>query len=270
MNRTISSLSLSAYDILAVLVPGIILIYPVFPWTQSSGEAETLGVQHKWVIIFLFIVVAYIAGLLWKTIMELTFNPWLRNNSEAISEAHSEIKKNFTDFKYPDSITEYYKAYYYLQKRGALGTISTLEKQIAFVRNTLPLGGLLIAFTTKGNPVSLSFTFLIIVLTLSVFVARGINNCNSKNCITTAICGIVLLIFLFPCKLILNIFDRNVIIVIVNLILLCCSIFWIWMTQNKIYELVWEGYHFYSKDKEKSTQFIARCSLSRTASRRRP
>ncbi|WP_278833434.1 hypothetical protein [Porphyromonas cangingivalis] len=254
MNRTISSLSLSAYDILAVLAPGIIFIYPVFPWTQSSGEAETLGVQHKWVIIFLFIVVAYIVGLLWKTIMELTFNPWLRNNSEAISEAHSEIKKNFTDFKYPDSITEYYKAYYYLQKRGALGTISTLEKQIAFVRNTLPLGGLLIAFTTKGNPVSLSLSYLIIVTSIAVlaFIAWCINNCKPKKWITT-IPGIVLFILSFLHGFVfienLNISD-TIPMVILYLILLCGSICWIWMTQNKIYELVWEGYYFYSKDEK--------------------
>lgn len=248
MNRTISNLSLSAYDILAVLVPGIILIYPVFPWTQSSGEAETLGVQHKWVIIFVFIVVAYIVGLLWKTIMELTFNPWLRNNSEAISEAHNEIKKNFTDFKYPNSITitEYYKAYYYLQKREALGTISTLEKQIAFVRNTLPLGGLLIAFTTKGNLGSLPLlcTYLIIVgnFILSAFIAWCINNCKS-----TIPC-IVLFILSFLCKHIL--INLAVIIVIADMILLCCSICWIGMTQNKIHELVWEGYYFYSKDEK--------------------
>lgn len=275
MNNTISTLSLSAYDILAVLVPGVFLTYPFFSWFQTSEDVNT---SQGLISIFLFIVVAYVIGLLWKGLMEWIFNPWLRNNHKVISKAHEKVKKNINNFILPDTLDEYYRAYYYLQKRDALNTIVTLEKQIAFVRNIaliyfLPLTPLItkwLNIESKLNLILIAFAIFMCNLFLSMLTiyimkkkskhilckgSKG-NKGSVKRLLFTMV-SLTLLYFTFICSL-CHVIEKNTLyaIVLYFFILISTSslLFWIQRVQEKIYMLIWEGYHFYLKEEKKSTQ----------------
>lgn len=258
MNNTISTLSLSAYDILAVLAPGIILTYPFFPWLQAPQGADT---SQDWITIFLFILVAYITGLLWKGLMDFFFNSWLRNNPQQISNAHKKVKNKFGNLVQSNAIQEYYKSYYYLQKRGLLGNILILEKQVALIRNLLfvfPLSFLIVLIQFNISILTIAYGLIwLIMFTLDCNECKTLIKSNESikqsDIIRMGLLILLTFIIAFTCTIFFKKDNSSPMWIFSYHFGLSCflpSVYWIKHIQNKIYELVWEGYYFHSRDTE--------------------
>lgn len=150
---------ISLYDILAMIVPGLLLM--------SLGGIITIGLRpllllfHKGSVIEFtaFLTIAYIVGLIWNAIMEVAFNG-LRNNRKMIRLLKSKklremcrIKASFLTLKrgffevsrglkfwkkwHDYANCEYYRCYYFAMKNGYSNHISILEGQVAFLRNMI-------------------------------------------------------------------------------------------------------------------------------------
>lgn len=169
MNKVASSFSLSAYDFLAVLIPGgIILSSIIYGFLKDcSIEPNT----PEWFYYTLLFIIAYLLGLIWKMFMDWVFNLF-RNNLDDIRMCCKGVAKKS---KINDSLLlrEYLSAYYWLQKESVLGQIPIIERQIAFVRNTsllVPLLGSLICNFFKGFNGALLSHFLFSIGLIIVYL----------------------------------------------------------------------------------------------------
>lgn len=267
MNNTISTLSLSAYDILAVLIPGLFLAYHVT--YISLGNSTTVeNIFDEWILIFPFVIFSYVLGLLWKEAMEKFFNPWLRNNTKRIKIAHKNVntennekEDHFSGLDDSEVKKEYYKAYYYLEKGEYLGNVITLEKQIAFMRNIMPFLLFLPLFVTKNDSkdsqcLSLLDISVIIILVacslapLVIDIIRLWKKHEEKKlfrCIEFIYFASIPTIYIISCYK-YSIFVPSTLStlewMLLALIMLSALLF-IHNTQNKIHELVWERYYYY-------------------------
>lgn len=186
MNKVASSFSLSAYDFLAVLIPGGIILSSIIynPYFKNPIEISTekSNGSPEWLRYTLLFILAYLLGLIWKMFMDWVFKDF-RNNTEHIRKSY---KKSST--KVPqlnngldenDPIKEaYYAAYYYLQRNDGLGSIPTIEKQIAFVRNIIlliPFLGfsMLIFFQIPSNLLITLFTFFGVTCLLFLWLYKA-------------------------------------------------------------------------------------------------
>lgn len=271
MNNTISTLSLSAYDILAVLIPGLFLAYHVT--YISLGNSPTVeNISSEWILIFPFVIFSYVLGLLWKEVMEKIFNPWLRNNTKRIKIAHNNAniedseKEKFSNFGDSEVKKEYYKAYYYLEKGEYLGNIITLEKQIAFMRNIMPFLLLLPLFVTKNHSKDsqcLSFlgtSVIIIILVICsltpLIIYYIIRLCKKHEeilrCIEFICFASIPTIYIISCYKYSN-FDPSIPSILEWMLLapsISGALLFINNTQDKIHELVWERYNYYVDPKQ--------------------
>lgn len=266
MNNTISTLSLSAYDILAVLIPGLFLAYHVT--YISLGNSPTVkNISNEWILIFAFVIFSYVLGLLWKEVMEKIFNPWLRNNTKKIKIAYNNAniennKKEVDLSKLDDSKVkkEYYKAYYYLEKGEYLGNIITLEKQIAFMRNIMPFLFLLPLLVTKNDSkdsqclsfLDISVIIILVICSLTPLIIYYINRLCKKHeeilrCIEFICFASIPTIYIISCYKYSNSVPSipSILEWILLVPIISGALLFINNTQDKIHELVWERYYYY-------------------------
>jgi hypothetical protein len=122
-NNYISKISL--FDILSILSSGFLILILIFPsCLVSSNNCNPIFA----------IILSYMIGLLYNTIMELIFNPLTRNKECLLKKSYAKVrKKKDVILKYSEH--QYYIAYYYLLGKNCLNSVPTLEAQFAFIRN---------------------------------------------------------------------------------------------------------------------------------------
>lgn len=221
MNKLASSFSLSAYDFLAVLIPGGIILSSIIysPYFKNliRTSTEKSGDSPEWLRYTLLFILAYLLGLIWKMFMDWIFK-FLRNNPDHIKiyykyfadKVESRAKKKGKNEEEIRRIVnekvkqKYYLDYYFLQRKNALGQVSVLERQFAFVRNILLLMPFLADLLTK------------------IFLIRDI-------------------------KIIIGVF-------VVGFIISFILLFLLQQIQLKVYELISEGTYYYKKFAKLSIQ----------------
>lgn len=271
MNNTISTLSLSAYDILAVLIPGLFLAYHVI-YISLGNSPKVENISNEWILIFPFVIFSYVLGLLWKEVMEKIFNPWLRNNTKRIKIAYNNA--NIEDnkkkvFSKDDSEVkkEYYEAYYYLEKGEYLGNVITLEKQIAFMRNIMPFLLFLPLFVTKNDSkdsqclslLDISVIIILVACSLAPLVIDIIRLWKKHEEKKLFRCIEFIYFASIPTIYIISCYKHSIFVpstlstlewALLAFIMLGALLF-INNTQNKIHELVWERYNYYVDPKQR-------------------
>ncbi len=213
MNTSISS-KLSLYDILAMLIPGALIIC----WVSLIFCDNSLIIDKKKIdpLIFgiLFSAGSYLVGIIYCKIIECiekciglidtpqrmrkSFHKTIKNiNQKKINNALFNELKKISDFKEYDLEFRdlYYQAYAFVAKNTYRNTVSILESQIAFLRSMI----------------------LIIPLYIPI-IAKKI---QEKNCCMVSI-----------------------ILIIITLIL---TIYVMYSKQKKIYEMVWEDYEYLNR-----------------------
>lgn len=208
---------ISFYDFLTMMVTGFIILIILIPWSC---------IIKYWVLIMIF---SYIVGLIYHRFLEclgsiiakceprknrltlLLGTVFIRNYDEAIRIASNEN----TDPKTTDVITKYYSAYYYIMEKPCYKTIGILEAQVTFIRNISWVILLLSVFWGGKIKVLLSCVF-------RKMECINFNSCNVSPCI----------------------------IIVISVVIFVLLLFVRYITQKKIYELVWEGYK-YTKALEK-------------------
>jgi len=136
---------LSLYDVLSMIIPGFLLLM-LFP-ICSNYPMENLCTNVY--VGFLLFIVCYVVGLIYHKVIEKLFSFFnFRNNPNHIKKmrdkVYSDYQKQGSKIKKEDStenfqMREYYNAYYQLMKNNMLNNIPTLEAQVAFLRNILPI-----------------------------------------------------------------------------------------------------------------------------------
>lgn len=228
---------ISLYDILAMIVPGLLLM--------SLGSIITIGLQpllllfHKGGVIEFtaFLTMAYIVGLIWNAVMEYVFNG-LRNNRNMIclSRSHKLKAKDkmgasllilkmgicemFCGWACGKkcrtySTHEYYRRYYFVMKNKYCDNISILEGHVAFLRNTF-----------------------LVILFYGVFLMCTANDLFITIC-TCSCCSTTAPLFLTPRILMC----LGFITIAVSLFMLVLIIF----KQQKIYKCVFEDFQYLSE-----------------------
>ena len=268
------SASLGIYDFLNFLIIGAVLSLIFVPWVPYSTEELAL-----WTI------PCFIVGLVFHKIVENSIGKLTRNNNELIRIAFEE-KAEFCDIDIK-TVTqiwikkEYYRAYYYLMEKNKLGCVPLLEAQSSFLQNLTVALSLYEAFSissyfynhldSKCFTIHFVYDIVVVISFLSIiFVIYCIpwNKMYSKYCkyIRSIYCflkqcmkagcdtswfnsmmeklGSVSLI-LFPLDICMPIQFA----VLVFLLLLPPLRF---ITEKKIYGLVWEGYIFLNLNKEEN------------------
>jgi hypothetical protein len=159
-----ASSKLTLYDMLAMVIPGFLLLLLM----NFIFDCKLLSDKNDIYSIFLVFVASYITGLIWNKFMEKAFR-YFRNSSDSIeketkkfyqgykeekteakakgetdpvkkAEIEAKIEAETKDYIKKKSFKyEYYKAYYILMKNNCLYNIPTLEAQVAFIRNMLPI-----------------------------------------------------------------------------------------------------------------------------------
>jgi hypothetical protein len=157
------------YDMFAMVIPGFLLLM-LFPFCCDcyfNLFADGTGIVCAF-------IASYLIGLIYHKAVEYLFTrAGCRNDKNRIkamgkkfySDYNDRIKdapnvENAKDIQYDTN--SYYKAYYKLMKNGMLYNIPTLEAQVVFIRNILPIT-----------------LFYIIVLCCRKHNISGIDNCIS-------------------------------------------------------------------------------------------
>lgn len=191
MNKVASSFSLSAYDFLAVLIPGGIILSSIIynPYFKNPIEISTekSNGSPEWLRYTLLFIVAYLLGLIWKMFMDWIFK-FLRNNPDHIKIYYKPNNSGGDPQQENNEILDrYYLDYYFLQRENALGQILILERQFAFVRNILFLIPLLAnllrdIYFSPRNFFShfLCFIFFLLCFAISCFLLKWMKKTQSK------------------------------------------------------------------------------------------
>jgi hypothetical protein len=132
------------YDMLAIFIPGFLLLLLltfVFNIQLPFAGSDIVSV----ILVF---VASYITGLIYHKLMEQLLSGCFRNSSSAIKTQAEKFYEGYNKDRKQDendkvkkeySRHEYYKAYYVLMKNNCLNSIPTLEAQVVFIRNMLPI-----------------------------------------------------------------------------------------------------------------------------------
>jgi len=127
------SSKLSLYDMLAMIVPGwmivvgcLLYINGLQPLLMIFAISSVLGYAS-------LLILAYLIGLVWNTFMDFIFC-WFRNTPCMIKSAY---RKEIANYRVEDIMTLYYQCYYYVHKNKYSNTISIMESQVAMLRNTV-------------------------------------------------------------------------------------------------------------------------------------
>ena len=152
------SSKLTFYDLLAMLVPGWLIVVGVeFHFGQEIQAC--VGICSSTFNIPLMLILAYVVGIVWNSMMDFVFC-FVRNDITMIQHAFDEgreSKNGFQRLSYivgascklfrhlkcrksvddASKLNSYYKCYYYVAKHTYSNAISALEGQVALLRNTI-------------------------------------------------------------------------------------------------------------------------------------
>lgn len=160
---------ISIYDILAMLIPGGLIVYTVYRWV-SPPLPELHLEDANWITIALFLITSYAVGLVYhKLIVEGCLFETLYNN-DVLDISRERLKVlNFMGQEDPAITTKplYYKAYYVLEKVG-LGDIKVLEAQVVFLKNILFVLSLALATLLGEEDLVQTEAFILDMLCLSI------------------------------------------------------------------------------------------------------
>lgn len=162
MNNIISS-KLTLYDILAMFIPGALLLIWVNVVILKNSLLLDEGEIDGWIAGLLFVSGSYLVGILWCKLMEILFNLTpCRNNEKHISKSFNDVCSKINSKYLKDDFKElvnsgnsvskervidyYYEAYAFVQKNTYRNVIDVLESQFAFLRSMLLI--LIFYFTT--------------------------------------------------------------------------------------------------------------------------
>lgn len=124
---------LTMYDALTMLVSGYMWNFLFLP-ENMRNEKDVM-----------FWVVCYIVGLVYHRILDWFASAGLdclRNNESMLKKSHRKVRKEYPQrMKKKPIKDDYYEAYYNIMKNNSLGNIATLEAQVAFIRDIVPILG---------------------------------------------------------------------------------------------------------------------------------
>jgi len=127
------------YDMLACIIPGYLLLLLI---KLLFVPDVSWGIDSVSITIGAF-TLSYLTGLLFKWLMEMGVNDFLRNSPIRIRRAYNKSSCIFEKVHLPDNekelIKKYYIAYYKALKGNLNTSIPILEAQIAFLRSILPI-----------------------------------------------------------------------------------------------------------------------------------
>lgn len=156
------SSKLTLYDLLAMLVPGWLIVIGVESHF-GGGMCAYIDVCSPAIKISLMLILAYIVGIVWNCLMEFVFR-FVRNDVSMIQhafEGRQESENGFQRLSYiifascklvcrlrfvfkcrksansSLKLDTYYKCYYYVAKNTYSNAIPVLEGQVALLRNTV-------------------------------------------------------------------------------------------------------------------------------------
>jgi hypothetical protein len=140
------SSKITMYDVIAMVIPGFLLLM-LFPICCDCQFRIFDGISEVYAGIMIFIA-CYAIGLIYHKAVECLFNKiGFRNNLKGIEKSAKQFFNNYEEnggnAKNKNDLCynrhEYYKAYYALMKNNMLNSIPTLEAQVAFIRNVIPI-----------------------------------------------------------------------------------------------------------------------------------
>lgn len=267
-----ASTTIGLYDFLNMVVMGFLLLFPVVTFPTDA-------------VFLIWLIPCFIVGLIYHKLMENTLGVCMRNKKCMISNAYESV--NGKENKEKSSKENYYKAYYFLIKKGLLGNIPRLEAQVAFMRNLLPILVIYSALSLKGKyspiKVGLSDNCLCIILILILAVLCIIFLIcflyywkllkKHKSCFFITLIVVILLvisILIFPFIGVTQEFNNNSspttspiidgtihtrkYIALTILIFITIIPFLWYKTQMKIHELVWEGKKYIEEDEQEKKE----------------
>lgn len=267
-----TSITIGLYDFLNMVVMGFLILLPVVNFPTDA-------------VFLVWFIPCFIVGLIYHKLMENTLGICMRNKDCMILKAYESVngKENEKD----SSKENYYIAYYFLIKKGLLGSIPRLEAQVAFMRNLLPILVIYSALSLKGKyspiKVGLSDNCLCIILILIlavlciiflIFFWQLFKKYKLRFFVALIVVVLFLLgIFIFPyntCEIIDvaqknnnnsypttspiidgTIHTRKYIALTILIFITIIPFLW-YKTQMKIHELVWEGKKYLGKKSKKN------------------
>jgi hypothetical protein len=242
---------MTLYDMLAMVIPGFLLL-KLFP--GCFGYPIDFDNEKNTVII---IIISYAIGIIYHKTIEWLFNIiGFRNNEECIEKSAEKFYDNYekNGGNTQNSLShynkhEYYKAYYTLMKENMLNSIPTLEAQVVFIKNMLPLTVVSIALCCGNNcfninPYCAAIILLIIGVLIIVLMVIILIEVPYEIYYLVSIVGEFIIVrCCWSNNCCINSFCAAIILLTIGAILLI-------VIQNKIYYLVWEGYEYLIKEPE--------------------
>lgn len=157
--------SVSLFDLLAMVVPGGLILALISHWLGYSWEIDTKGISNEFIIWGYIFILSYLVGLMNNSLMNYIFrcfrnNPCcickeficgnnkyktlllkdLRNHIRSCikkRKLRSEKQKHFKCCYHRTIIDKYYDAYYYGMKYPSHESIMVMERQVVLMRNLL-------------------------------------------------------------------------------------------------------------------------------------
>lgn len=191
---------LGLYDILAMLIPGFLLLQIA----EKTLKPEVVQINDDMLRNILYVIACYAVGLVWHKLMELLFYP-LRNHPLLLgwaknwAETESACKVTTPYVSEQGIVSQYYTAYYRLGVEKSLGAVPLVEKQTAFLQNTMFLLPLFFVMKKEGVDWSIPCCEIIILFIawLVVGIVALVLRCRyAKSEVEGGCCAYVLLFLL--------------------------------------------------------------------------
>lgn len=207
------SSKLSLYDFIAMLMPGSIIAYCLMCLFISESDVIPMDNPFFWI---LFFVVSYILGIanhlfsacIFKSIGFRNCPKMLKDSIQRANDYQYETNVDLDKVVSQQCLRDkYYQAYYYAKKNAYGNDIAIMESQVAFLQSL--------------------FCPVIIILFLSIFPCVDLSR-PLKLQIGLCDCR---------CMYIVTIWIGSLITIFLTILLMISR-------QKKIYDRVWEDYHF--------------------------
>ena len=261
-----ASTTIGLYDFLNMVVMGFLLLFPVVTFPTDA-------------VFLIWLIPCFIVGLIYHKLMENTLGVCMRNKKCMISNAYESV--NGKENKEKSSKENYYKAYYFLIKKGLLGNIPILEAQAAFMRNLLQILIIygILALVGVYSPIKIElindFSCVTLILYLAILCIVFLiyyfdwNLQLSETCKSFLAFSLLIIISVFVAILIFpynsdsspttspikdgTIHTRKYIALTILFFITIIPFLW-YKTQMKIHELVWEGKKYIEEDEQEKKE----------------
>ncbi|KGN91753.1 hypothetical protein [Porphyromonas canoris] len=238
MNKVASSFSLSAYDFLAVLIPGGIILSSIIysPYFKNliRTSTEKSGDSPEWLRYTLLFILAYLLGLIWKMFMDWVFKDF-RNNIKHIEISYE--KSIGKEMKY---------RYAYLKKHNndsGKNPISNAKKERFCNLKEIYMKAYK-ADKDENKAIERKYYH-------SYYYLQKEGGLGSVPIIERQIAFVRNILLIIPLLItsVFNVFQLESLPFVALITLSCCFIVfllcWLHKAQSKVYELIFEGAYYY-------------------------